>query len=114
MKNPLSALNNESVCGFCTDYVPHRLTSWEFVAIILGATLIICFTGTSTWYYCQRRKRLASGRPFAKEDSVYDPILNGNTTIHDIIEMTTSGSGSGEFHGVSFQLQFGLISFPLF
>ncbi|XP_039502734.1 TGF-beta receptor type-1 isoform X1 [Drosophila santomea] len=76
------------------DYVPHRLTSWEFVAIILGATLFICFTGTSTWYYCQRRKRLASGRPFAKEDSVYDPILNGNTTIQDIIEMTTSGSGS--------------------
>ncbi|XP_043642497.1 TGF-beta receptor type-1 isoform X2 [Drosophila teissieri] len=79
---------------FETDYVPHRLTSWEFVAIILGATLFICFTGTSTWYYCQRRKRLASGRPFAKEDSVYDPILNGNTTIQDIIEMTTSGSGS--------------------
>ncbi|KRJ98432.1 TGF-beta receptor type-1 isoform X4 [Drosophila yakuba] len=77
-----------------TDYVPHRLTSWEFVAIILGATLFICFTGTSTWYYCQRRKRLAGGRPFAKEDSVYDPILNGNTTIQDIIEMTTSGSGS--------------------
>ncbi|XP_052843367.1 TGF-beta receptor type-1 isoform X4 [Drosophila gunungcola] len=77
-----------------TDNVPHRLTSWEFVAIILGATLLICLTGTTTWYYCQRRKRLASGRPFAKEDSVYDPILNGNTTIHDIIEMTTSGSGS--------------------
>ncbi|XP_016958412.1 TGF-beta receptor type-1 isoform X2 [Drosophila biarmipes] len=77
-----------------TDYVPHRLTSWEFVAIILGVTLMVCFTGTITWYYCQRRKRLASGRPFAKEDSVYDPILNGNTTIHDIIEMTTSGSGS--------------------
>ncbi|XP_017133077.2 TGF-beta receptor type-1 isoform X2 [Drosophila elegans] len=79
---------------FETDNVPHRLTSWEFVAIILGATLLICVTGTGTWYYCQRRKRLASGRPFAKEDSVYDPILNGNTTIHDIIEMTTSGSGS--------------------
>ncbi|XP_052843364.1 TGF-beta receptor type-1 isoform X2 [Drosophila gunungcola] len=79
---------------FETDNVPHRLTSWEFVAIILGATLLICLTGTTTWYYCQRRKRLASGRPFAKEDSVYDPILNGNTTIHDIIEMTTSGSGS--------------------
>ncbi|XP_016940926.3 TGF-beta receptor type-1 isoform X1 [Drosophila suzukii] len=89
---PSSPLDGRHVA--VEDYVPHRLTSWEFVAIILGATLIICFTGTSTWYYCQRRKRLASGRPFAKEDSVYDPILNGNTTIHDIIEMTTSGSGS--------------------
>lgn len=83
----------------CPDMVPSRnLTSWELGAIILGVTLFICLTGTSSWYYFQRRKRLASGRPFAKEDSVYDPILNGNTTIHDIIEMTTSGSGSGEFH----------------
>lgn len=48
------------------------------------------------WYYYQRKKRLVNGRPFAKEDSVYDPILNGNTTLHDIIEMTTSGSGSGK------------------
>ncbi|XP_017093722.2 TGF-beta receptor type-1 isoform X2 [Drosophila bipectinata] len=80
---------------FETDMVPSRsLTSWELGAIILGVTLFICLTGTGSWYYFQRRKRLASGRPFAKEDSVYDPILNGNTTIHDIIEMTTSGSGS--------------------
>ncbi|XP_030387532.1 TGF-beta receptor type-1 isoform X2 [Scaptodrosophila lebanonensis] len=77
------------------DFLPsHQLNSWVLVAIIVGATLIICLLGTLSWYYCQRRKRLASGRPFAKEDSVYDPILNGNTTIHDIIEMTTSGSGS--------------------
>ncbi|KAH8252818.1 hypothetical protein KR032_001929 [Drosophila birchii] len=77
------------------DLMPSRhLSSWELVGIIVGITLLICVSGTSSWYYCQRRKRLASGRPFAKEDSVYDPILNGNTTIHDIIEMTTSGSGS--------------------
>ncbi|XP_015040195.2 TGF-beta receptor type-1 isoform X3 [Drosophila pseudoobscura] len=81
--------------GPIPDFMPERtLNSWELVGIIVGATLIICVTGTTFWYYCQRRKRLASGRPFAKEDSVYDPILNGNTTIHDIIEMTTSGSGS--------------------
>ncbi|XP_034476136.1 TGF-beta receptor type-1 isoform X1 [Drosophila innubila] len=80
---------------FDTDFLPNKtLSSWELVAIIVGATLIICLSGTMTWYYCQRRKRLANGRPFAKEDSVYDPILNGNTTLHDIIEMTTSGSGS--------------------
>ncbi|XP_030387537.1 TGF-beta receptor type-1 isoform X6 [Scaptodrosophila lebanonensis] len=81
--------------GVIPDFLPsHQLNSWVLVAIIVGATLIICLLGTLSWYYCQRRKRLASGRPFAKEDSVYDPILNGNTTIHDIIEMTTSGSGS--------------------
>ncbi|XP_020798364.1 TGF-beta receptor type-1-like isoform X1 [Drosophila serrata] len=80
---------------FEKDLMPSRhLSSWELVGIIVGVTLFICVSGTSSWYYCQRRKRLASGRPFAKEDSVYDPILNGNTTIHDIIEMTTSGSGS--------------------
>lgn len=72
------------------------LSSWQLVTIIVGATLSICFSGTVVWYFCQRRKRLANGRPFAKEDSVYDPILNGNTTLHDIIEMTTSGSGSGK------------------
>ncbi|XP_060652500.1 TGF-beta receptor type-1 isoform X2 [Drosophila nasuta] len=80
---------------FEPDFLPNKtLSSWELVAIIVSATLIICLSGTATWYYCQRRKQLANGRPFAKEDSVYDPILNGNTTLHDIIEMTTSGSGS--------------------
>ncbi|XP_034653805.1 TGF-beta receptor type-1 isoform X3 [Drosophila subobscura] len=81
--------------GPIPDFVPERtLSSWELVGIIVGVTLVICVTGTTSWYYYQRRKRQATGRPFAKEDSVYDPILNGNTTIHDIIEMTTSGSGS--------------------
>ncbi|XP_017867655.1 PREDICTED: TGF-beta receptor type-1 isoform X2 [Drosophila arizonae] len=80
---------------FETEYRSNEtLSSWQLVAIIVGATLSICFSGTVAWYWCQRRKRLANGRPFAKEDSVYDPILNGNTTLHDIIEMTTSGSGS--------------------
>lgn len=71
------------------------------MAIIVGATLIICVSGTIGWYYYQRKKRRSNGRPFAKEDSVYDPILNGNTTLHDIIEMTTSGSGSGEWRAIS-------------
>ncbi|ALC40485.1 babo [Drosophila busckii] len=87
--------NQQSSSVVYEDFGPHEtLSSWELVAIIVGATLIICLSGTLAWYYCQRRKRLANGRPFAKEDSVYDPILNGNTTLHDIIEMTTSGSGS--------------------
>ncbi|XP_064544214.1 TGF-beta receptor type-1 isoform X4 [Drosophila montana] len=85
----------ENYNGVIPDFMPNKtLTSWQLVVIIVGVTVIICFSGTMAWYYCQRRKRLANGRPFAKEDSVYDPILNGNTTLHDIIEMTTSGSGS--------------------
>lgn len=43
--------------------------------------------------YYQKRKR-NNGRQFIAEDSVCDPILNNGQTIHDIIEMTTSGSGS--------------------
>lgn len=51
----------------------------------------------SSYWYVQRRKRGVTGmRQFIQsEDSVCDPILSGNT-IQDIIEMTTSGSGSGK------------------
>lgn len=55
----------------------------------------------------QRRKRGNGMRQFIpSEDSVCDPILNGNT-IQDIIEMTTSGSGSGNaffFHSPAIQI----------
>lgn len=49
----------------------------------------------SIYWYLQRRKRISGIRQYMQEDSVCDPILNGNT-IQDIIEMTTSGSGSGK------------------
>lgn len=64
------------------------------VAIIFGATLVGCLLVFLVWCYWQKRKEGTRGRPFAPEDSVYDPILNGNT-LQDIIEMTSSGSGSG-------------------
>ncbi|XP_055312330.1 TGF-beta receptor type-1 isoform X5 [Sitodiplosis mosellana] len=74
-----------------------ELTTWELIFMIFGATLLFCLVTLSSYWYMQRRKRgvLRSGmRPFLpSEDSVCDPILNGNT-IQDIIEMTTSGSGS--------------------
>ncbi|XP_055858579.1 TGF-beta receptor type-1 isoform X2 [Episyrphus balteatus] len=69
------------------------ISTWQLVFVIFGATLLACLSIFLTWCVYQKRKRSASGRPFAVEDSVYDPILNG-TTIQDIIEMTTSGSGS--------------------
>lgn len=73
-----------------------ELTTWELIFMIFGATLLFCLVTLSSYWYVQRRKRGGSGmRPFLpSEDSVCDPILNGNT-IQDIIEMTTSGSGSG-------------------
>lgn len=72
----------------------NKLTTWEFVFIIFGGTISFCMIIMSVYWYVQRRKRDTSARQFIQEDSVCDPILNGNT-IQDIIEMTTSGSGSG-------------------
>lgn len=78
------------------DYPPKEaINSWVLVAIIFGATLLACISVFLSWCFYQKRKQGTSrSRPFAPEDSVYDPILNGNT-LQDIIEMTTSGSGSG-------------------
>lgn len=79
------------------DYAPEgTINSWVLVAIIFGATLLACLLVFLSWCLYQKRKQGAGSRarPFAPEDSVYDPILNGNT-LQDIIEMTTSGSGSG-------------------
>lgn len=50
-------------------------------------------------FVMRRRKRNSGARQILPEDSVCGasyPILNGHTTIQDFIEMTTSGSGSGE------------------
>ncbi|XP_067630347.1 TGF-beta receptor type-1 isoform X3 [Eurosta solidaginis] len=76
------------------DFLPEEpLNTWVLVAIIFGATLFICLSVLLSLCFWQRRKRNINGRTFPPDDSVCDPILNG-TTIHDIIEMTTSGSGS--------------------
>ncbi|XP_046810198.1 TGF-beta receptor type-1 isoform X1 [Lucilia cuprina] len=76
------------------DYLPEEsINTWVLVAIIFGATLAACLSVFLSWCYWQKRKQGSRARPFAPEDSVYDPILNGNT-LQDIIEMTTSGSGS--------------------
>ncbi|KAM7346182.1 TGF-beta receptor type-1 babo isoform 2-T2 [Cochliomyia hominivorax] len=80
--------------SFVEDYIPEdKLKTWELVAIIFGSTLFACLAVFLTWCLWQKHKQGNRARPFAPEDSVYDPILNGNT-LQDIIEMTTSGSGS--------------------
>lgn len=68
--------------------------TWELVFIIFGGTLLFCTIVLTSYWYFQKRKRDTNARQFVQEDSVCDPILNGNT-IQDFIEMTTSGSGSG-------------------
>ncbi|XP_037903601.1 TGF-beta receptor type-1 isoform X1 [Hermetia illucens] len=73
---------------------PTSLNTWALVAIIFCTTLGLCvLLMFAYWYWQYCRRRSNSSRPFKQEDSVCDPILNGNT-IHDMIEMTTSGSGS--------------------
>lgn len=72
------------------------LNTWEMVFMIFGGTMIFCLVVLSSYWYFQKRKRDSSGQSYANDDSVCDPILNGNT-LQDIIEMTTSGSGSGKF-----------------
>ncbi|XP_061397383.1 TGF-beta receptor type-1 [Musca vetustissima] len=85
----------ENYAGTLPDFPPEEtINSWVLVAIIFGATLFACLLVFMSWCFYQKRKQGTSrARPFAPEDSVYDPILNGNT-LQDIIEMTTSGSGS--------------------
>ncbi|XP_023309668.2 TGF-beta receptor type-1 isoform X3 [Lucilia cuprina] len=84
----------DNYAGNLPDYLPEEsINTWVLVAIIFGATLAACLSVFLSWCYWQKRKQGSRARPFAPEDSVYDPILNGNT-LQDIIEMTTSGSGS--------------------
>ncbi|XP_065370609.1 TGF-beta receptor type-1 isoform X2 [Calliphora vicina] len=84
----------DNYAGTLPDYLPEEsINTWVLVAIIFGVTLAVCLSVFLTWCYWQKRKQGSRARPFAPEDSVYDPILNGNT-LQDIIEMTTSGSGS--------------------
>lgn len=82
------------VCA-CLDYSGEPgLNTWELVFIIFGSTLLLCLLILAAYWFYNRRKSNSHARQFVQDDSVCDPILSGNT-IHDIIEMTTSGSGSG-------------------
>lgn len=66
---------------------------WEVTAIVCVSVIMCCVSVVMVYCYWQRRKRFPNGRPCLMDDSVCDPILNGHT-IQDMIEMTTSGSGS--------------------
>ncbi|KAI8127454.1 TGF-beta receptor type-1 [Lucilia cuprina] len=89
-----TSVQKETSGALIFNYLPEEsINTWVLVAIIFGATLAACLSVFLSWCYWQKRKQGSRARPFAPEDSVYDPILNGNT-LQDIIEMTTSGSGS--------------------
>ena len=71
------------------------LSGVVFVVTVLGATLYICVSVLESLCCWRKDKRHRNGRTVPPDYCVCDPILNGNI-IRNIIEMTTSGSGSGE------------------
>lgn len=71
---------------------------FKIVLFVLAGSVVTAVAGL-TYLIVRRRKRNSGARQILPEDSVCGasyPILNGHTTIQDFIEMTTSGSGSGE------------------
>lgn len=74
---------------------PPEINTWALVFGIFGGTLALCIVFLATYWLYQKRKRMPPPR-YPTEDSVCDPILNA-TTLNEIMEMTTSGSGSGGF-----------------
>lgn len=79
------------------DQTPGSMGKWETAVAIAvpmcGASLMVMF-GCFRWQ--KRRKRLHQQR-YRSDDSIEapdHPILGG-VSIRDMIEMTTSGSGSG-------------------
>ncbi|XP_058056532.1 TGF-beta receptor type-1 [Anopheles bellator] len=69
----------------------------HLILIVVTVLLLLVMVFASVTYFFGRRKRNSGARQILPEDSVCGasyPILNGHTTIQDLIEMTTSGSGS--------------------
>ncbi|CAO1393595.1 unnamed protein product [Diamesa serratosioi] len=72
------------------------LDHWKWIIAMCCLLAITMLGVSSSLWLVQRRKRNSGARQILPEDSLCGPnypILNGHT-IQDIIEMTTSGSGS--------------------
>lgn len=71
---------------------------WEIMGMICIVVFLACVAVLLLYFIYHRRKRVPSslansGRCLLDDSSACEPILNGRT-IQDIIELTTSGSGS--------------------
>lgn len=94
----------------------NRLAAPEVKEMDLALLMVLAVGGVMAFALCvslmfvmlRRRKRNSGARQILPEDSVCGasyPILNGHsTTLHDFIEMTTSGSGSGKLDESVFTL----------
>ncbi|XP_075229222.1 TGF-beta receptor type-1 babo isoform X2 [Lycorma delicatula] len=96
--------NNEDFCNkYLNPQLPEEKTwaegtphlgMWELVVIIAGPIFMICvfvFVGLTLWQHQKRRLRYSCP---PEPDAPDQPIL-GAVSLRDMIEMTTSGSGSG-------------------
>lgn len=71
--------------------------TFEIAAVIVVPTLVVCLIGIMLYFCYQQNKRGMHHHLGPGEDSIEapdHPILNGVSLKH-MIEMTTSGSGSG-------------------
>ena len=75
-----------------------NLTSVEVALAVALPIAIICFVVVVAYTLCGRRKRVHTG--LRVDESVDDPDhpILGVNSIRDMIEMTTSGSGSGRIY----------------
>lgn len=72
-------------------------TVWEVMGMVVVVVFLGCVATILLYFIYHRKKRLpslgTSGRCLLDDSSACEPILNGRT-IQEIIELTTSGSGS--------------------
>lgn len=70
---------------------------WEMMFMVCGVVFLTCVAVLLLYFIYHRRKHVPSlansGRCLLDDSSACDPILHGRT-IQDIIDLTTSGSGS--------------------
>lgn len=70
--------------------------AWQVIPWIMVLTVLGICGAISIWLIKRPARKGHSLPPYAPEDSYCDPRLPMiKTTIRDMIELTTSGSGSG-------------------
>lgn len=84
---------------FCIDIAKEGVWgTFEIAAAIAGPILVVCLLTVAYFYFYQNKRNMHHHVGLC-EDSIEapdHPILNGVSLKH-MIEMTTSGSGSGKF-----------------
>uniref|UniRef100_A0A7G3ANA7 receptor protein serine/threonine kinase n=1 Tax=Lutzomyia longipalpis TaxID=7200 RepID=A0A7G3ANA7_LUTLO len=74
-------------------YQGQAYVNWDIVCYLVVMTSVLCCLAFLAYYVLWRRKHCNGVRSFVIDDSECDRILHGHT-IQDMIELTTSGSGS--------------------